>query len=133
PLYKALKVQKPKRHETFLNRQRFYSETEEVTESELELVKERLKKQRYKVSEQNGHILAEKGRFSRWGPYVNHIGLIIILLAGILRTTPIMFTDEYIWIREGETTVIPGTNGEYYIKNEDFILEDHDPNDERFS
>ncbi|MFD1849699.1 cytochrome c biogenesis protein ResB [Oceanobacillus bengalensis] len=132
PLYKALKRQKAKRHETFLNRQRLYSETETVTDEEMEQVKGILKRQRYKVTDENGHILAEKGRFSRWGPYVNHIGLIIILLAAILRSTPFMYTDEYIWIREGEQTVIPGTNGEYYIKNEDFIMETYDENDERF-
>lgn len=133
PLYKALKIQKPKRHETFLNRQRFYSETENVTESEMDQVKASLKKRRYKITEDNGHILAEKGRFSRWGPYVNHIGLIIVLLAAILRTTPLMYTDEYIWVREGETIVIPETNGEFYIKNEEFTVEVHDPEDERFS
>ena len=132
PLYKALRIQKPKRHETFLNRQRFYSETEEVSENEIEQVKKNLKKQRYKIIEQNGHILAEKGRFSRWGPYVNHIGLIIILLAAILRSTPIMFTDEYVWVRDGETVVIPGTKGEYYVENKQFILDTHDPEDERF-
>lgn len=132
PLYKALKIQKPKRHETFLNRQRFYSETEAVDSSEIEQVKERLIKMRYRISEQNGHILAEKGRFSRWGPYVNHIGLIIILLAAILRSTPIMYTDEYVWIREGETIVIPGTNGEYFIENKNFLMEMHDPEDERY-
>src|SRR5699024_7743682 len=65
PLYKALKIQKPRRHETFLNRQRFYSESKEVSDAEIEQVKEKLKKQRYKITEQNGHILAEKGRFSR--------------------------------------------------------------------
>lgn len=132
PLYKALRIQKPKRHETFLNRQRFYSETEKVSQEEIEQVKAKLKQQRYKITEENGHILAEKGRFSRWGPYVNHIGLIIILLAAILRTTPIMFTDEYVWVREGETIVIPGTKGEYYIENEQFLLEMHDPDDDRF-
>ena len=132
PLYKALKIQKPKRHETFLNRQRFYSETEEVAAADIERVKEKLKAMRYNVKEQNGHILAEKGRFSRWGPYVNHIGLIIILLAAILRTTPIMYTDEYVWVREGETVVIPGTDQEYYIENNRFLLEMHGPEDARF-
>jgi len=130
PLHRALKNQKAKRHESFLNRQRLYSETEVVSSEEIEKVKERLKKQRYKITNENGHILAEKGRFSRWGPYVNHIGLIIILLAAILRTTPLFYTDEYVWVREGEQLVIPGTHGEYYIKNHDFILENHD--DERF-
>ena len=132
PLYRALKIQKPKRHKTFLKRQRLYSETEEITDNEMELVKERLKKQRYKVREEDGHLLAEKGRFSRWGPYVNHIGLIIILLAAILRMTPLLYMDEYVWVREGEQKVLPGTDSEYYIENKQFILETHDEDDERF-
>ena len=123
PLYKALKRQKAKRHETFLNRQRLYSESEQVTPDDIETVKENLKKQRYKITDENGHILAEKGRFSRWGPYVNHIGLIIILIAAILRTTPLMHTEEYVWVREGQQIVLPGTNGEYYIENKEFIME----------
>src|SRR5690625_2739656 len=132
PLYRALKIQKPKRHKTFLKRQRLYSETEEITDNEMELVKERLKKQRYKLEEQVGHLIAEKGRFSRWGPYVNHIGLIFILLAAILRMTPLLYMDEYVWVREGEQKVLPGTDSEYYIENKQFILETHDEEDERF-
>lgn len=133
PLYKALKRQKAQRHETFLNRQRLYSESSDVADQDIETVKENLKKQRYKIREENGHILAEKGRFSRWGPYVNHIGLIIILLAAILRTTPLMHTEEYVWVREGQQIALPGTKGEYYIENKEFIMETHDENDERFA
>ncbi|MBU5466297.1 cytochrome c biogenesis protein ResB [Virgibacillus sp. MSJ-26] len=132
PLRRALKIQKPKRNEIFLKRQRLYSKSENVPPEELKLVKERLENQRYKVREEDGHLLAEKGRFSRWGPYVNHIGLIIILLAAILRMTPLLFLDDYIWIREGEELVIPGTDGEYYIENKKFTLETHDADDERF-
>lgn len=94
PLYRALKIQKAKRHETFISRQRLFSSTENVTNEEKEKVIEGLKKQRYKIKEENGHILAEKGRFSRWGPYVNHIGLIIILLAAVLRMTPLLYSDD---------------------------------------
>ncbi|MFC4022902.1 cytochrome c biogenesis protein ResB [Oceanobacillus longus] len=133
PLYKALKRQKAQRHETFLNRQRLYSETENVSKQDIETVQDNLKKAGYKVRNENGHILAEKGRFSRWGPYVNHIGLIIILIAAILRSTPLMYTDEYVWVREGEQIVIPGTNSKYYIENKDFIMETHDEDDERFT
>ena len=43
-----------------------------------------------------------------------------------------MFTDEYVWVRDGETIVIPGTKGEYYVENKQFILDTHDPEDERF-
>lgn len=129
PLYRALKKQRAKRHETFIRRQRYFSETEQVSEDEITKVKNRLRKQRYKISEENGHILAEKGRFSRWGPYVNHIGLIIILIAALLRQTPLLFLDEYVWVREGQQTVIPGTKGEYYIENKEFILEMYDESD----
>ncbi|MFD2762267.1 cytochrome c biogenesis protein ResB [Lentibacillus juripiscarius] len=132
PLYKALKMQKPKRHTTFLKRQRLFSETEHVTASEKDKMISGLRKQRYKVREENGHVLAEKGRFSRWGPYVNHIGLIIVLIAALLRFTPFMYLDEYVWVREGEQTVIPGTEGEYHIKNKQFILETYDKDDEKF-
>ncbi|MEC2160356.1 cytochrome c biogenesis protein ResB [Virgibacillus halodenitrificans] len=132
PLYKALKKQKAKRHETFLRRQRLFSETNAVTDEEIQLIKQQLKNQKYKLQEENGHILAEKGRFSRWGPYVNHIGLIIILLAAILRLTPLFYTNEYVWVREGQQLVIPGTDGEYYIENKDFIIETYDKNDKKF-
>jgi len=135
PLYKALKKQKAKRHETFLSRQRLFSETKQVSEEEKQKVVEALKKQRYNIQNENGHILAEKGRFSRWGPYVNHIGLIIILLAALLRFTPFLYLDEYVWVREGEEKVIPGTDGEFYIKNKAFTLDTYDIDDvenERF-
>src|SRR5690625_1855588 len=132
PLYRALKIQKPKRHNTFLSRQRLFSETKQASSEEKQQAIQKLKKQRYKITEENGHILAEKNRFSRWGPYVNHIGLIIILLAALLRMTPFLFLDDYVWVREGEQKVIPGTNSEYYIENKRFLLELYDEDDERF-
>ncbi|WP_047982430.1 cytochrome c biogenesis protein ResB [Ornithinibacillus contaminans] len=132
PLYRALKRQKAKRHESFINRQRFYSQTEVVSQKEFNTVKERLQRQRYRIKEENGHIVAEKGRFSRWGPYVNHIGLIIILIAALLRTTSFFYLSEYVWVRDGELTVIPGTDSEYYIENKKFILDTYDINDKRF-
>jgi len=132
PLYKALKRQRPRRHTQFMKRQRLFSETDNVTDDDIRKLISRLKEKRYKVHEENGHIMAEKGRFSRWGPYVNHIGLIIVLIAALLRMTPFMYMDEYVWVREGEQTVIPGTDGEYHIKNKKFILETYDEDDERF-
>ncbi|WP_082233954.1 cytochrome c biogenesis protein ResB [Halobacillus massiliensis] len=131
PLYKILKTQKPKRHDTFLKKQRVFGQT--VSKSvNTERLRKNLKKQRFKVREEDGSLLAEKNRFSRWGPYVNHIGLIIFLLGTLLRFVPAFFVDEFIWVREGETKVITGTEGKYYIENKDFILETYDENDERF-
>jgi cytochrome c biogenesis protein len=126
PLYKALKRQRVTRHEGFLKRQRVFGESPSLNQDEIEDIKQKLVKKRYNVREENGNLLAEKGRFSRWGPYVNHVGLIIFLFGAMLRFIPGMYVDKVLWIREGETKVIPETNGEYYLKNEEFILDIYD-------
>lgn len=127
PLYRALKRQNVTRNEGFLQRQRFFSKTEvELSDDNFHSLKEKLKAKRYHIREENGNLLAEKGRFSRWGPYVNHVGLIIFLIGGMLRFVPGMYVDKVLWVREGETKTIPGTNGEYYLENNQFILETYD-------
>lgn len=114
-----------------MKRQRIYGVTKlEDQDINLEEVKDRLKRQRYHIREENGHILAEKGRFSRWGPYVNHIGLIIFLIGALLRSVPGMYIDKVLWLREGERKEIPGTNGEYYLQNNEFTLEVYDKENE---
>lgn len=125
PLYRALKVQRVTRHEGFLKRQRLFSATK-ISGIDDSNIKDKLKAKRYRIREEDGNILAEKGRFSRWGPYVNHIGLIIFLIGGMLRFVPGMYVDKILWLREGETKEIPDTNGEYYLKNDKFILEVYD-------
>ncbi len=127
PLHRALKNQKVSRHEGFLKRQRLFNRRK-VTEinADFEKVKERLKKKKYNIRVEDRNILAEKGRFSRWGPYVNHIGLIIFLIGGMLRFVPGMYIDEELWLREGEKKSIPGTNNEYVLENKKFTLELYD-------
>lgn len=129
PLYKALRAQRVTRHEGFLKRQRVFgiAGSEEAGDN-LTALKEKLAAKHYIVREENGDLLAEKGRFSRWGPYVNHVGLIIFLIGGMLRFVPGMYVDKVMWIREGETKVVPETNGEYYISNKKFILQVYDKN-----
>ncbi|WLR49623.1 cytochrome c biogenesis protein ResB [Bacillus tianshenii] len=124
PLYRALKKQGVERHDNFLQRQRVFGATQGIQPAKsIETMKEKLKQKRYRVREENGSLLAEKGRFSRWGPYVNHIGLIIFLIGGMLRFFPGMYIDEVLWLRDGETKAVPGTNGEYYLKSDGFVRE----------
>ncbi|KGX92205.1 cytochrome C biogenesis protein [Pontibacillus halophilus JSM 076056 = DSM 19796] len=132
PLYRSLKRQRPKRHHMFMQKQRVFGATEQVSEADKDQVVQKLKRMRYKITEEDGHILAEKNRFSRWGPYVNHIGLILFLLGALLRFIPFMYIDDFVWVREGETKVIPQTDDQYFIENKDFILEYYDENDERY-
>ncbi|MET3507563.1 cytochrome c biogenesis protein ResB [Halalkalibacter oceani] len=132
PLYRSLKNQRVKKHINFMRKQRLVSETPDKGSSDNEELVKFLKSKKYKVRTDGDAILAEKGRFSRWGPYVNHIGLIIFLIGGMLRFFPGMFVDHNLWLREGDIEVIPGTNGEYYLENEQFLVELYDEEDEVF-
>ncbi|WP_144547546.1 cytochrome c biogenesis protein ResB [Bacillus sp. X1(2014)] len=131
PLYKALKAQRVTRHEGFLKRQRVFGVNEAASENDFSTVKKHLQERRYHIREENGDILAEKGRFSRWGPYVNHVGLIIFLFGGVLRFIPGMYVNEDLWVREGETAVVPETDGQFYLQNNKFILEHYDKNKDK--
>ncbi|MHC8516524.1 cytochrome c biogenesis protein ResB [Sporosarcina sp. ITBMC105] len=126
PLYKSLKKQRTKRHMSFMKRQRIFGEGVPQQDVDVEgafaKAEEELRKLRYNVKTEDGAILAEKNRFSRWGPYVNHTGLIIFLFGVLLRGIPGFYVDETMWIREGELRSIPGAP-EYYLKSNDFIME----------
>ncbi|MDN4607313.1 cytochrome c biogenesis protein ResB [Sporosarcina highlanderae] len=123
PLYKSLKKQRTKRHTSFMKRQRVYGlGPSENPDLALTNAAEKLKEMKYNVKTEDGAILAEKGRFSRWGPYVNHTGLIIFLFGILLRGIPGFYVDETMWIREGELRSIPGAP-EFYLKSKDFSIE----------
>ncbi len=125
PLYKSLKKQRTKRHPSFMKKQRIYGEgPSEDPEAALIKAEEKLKELRYNVKIEDGALLAEKNRFSRWGPYVNHLGLIIFLFGILLRGIPGFYVDETMWIREGETRSIPGAEG-YYLESKEFIMENY--------
>ncbi len=121
PLYRSLKNQRVLRHSSFMNKQRIYAEGSAAPDS-MEKAEAKLKELKYKVSTDKNGLLAEKGRFSRWGPYVNHIGLIIFLFGVMLRMMPGFYVDETLWIREGETRAIPEAPG-YTLENKGFDVE----------
>ncbi|MDQ0257690.1 cytochrome c biogenesis protein [Evansella vedderi] len=134
PLYRALKTQRITRHTKFLERQKLFAKSGQIEniEESFAQAEEILKKKKYNIRKDNGNILAEKGRFSRWGPYVNHIGLIIFLIGCMLRFFPEMYLDEHIWVRDGEEVVIKGTDGEYFLRNEEFKVVLYDEDDELY-
>jgi len=119
PLYKALNKPRLNQHKSFLKGQKVFAETNlpEGTRAEelLEASAAAMRKKGYRIFAADHALLGEKGRFSRWGPYVNHIGLILFLLGVLLRNVPGFYMDKYVWVREGETVPIPDTP--YYVKN----------------
>lgn len=129
PLYKSLKNQRVSKHDNFMKRQRIFGTSSiDNKESLIEGILFSLKKKGYKVKTEDGNIFAEKGRFSRWGAYVNHTGLIIFLIGAMLRFVPGMYIDETMWLREGDVEKIPGTSENYYLKLNKFTLDVYDKN-----
>ncbi len=49
----------------------------------------------------------------------------------MLRFVPGMYINKVMWVREGETVVLPETNGQYYLKNNKFILQNYDKNKDK--
>jgi len=123
PLYKALSRQKIRKHRQFLTRQKIVLVTRVDKEPDewIAGVVQPLKKKGYRVISERGALLAEKHRFSRWGPYVIHIGLIIFLLAVLARGLPGLNMDQHLAFPQGEIVQIPDTS--YYLKNEKFTVE----------
>lgn len=123
PLYKALSKQRIPKHMQFLTRQKvvYQGPVAEEGSDWVERAVKPLRKKGYRVYTEKGALLAEKQRFSRWGPYIIHIGLIIFLLAVLFRGLPGLHYDQHYWFPEGEETKIPGTN--LYLENEKFKVE----------
>lgn len=127
PLHKSLKNQRVKRHQSFMKRQRVFAEGAPAAEQDktLDLVEQKMKAMKYKVRREGNALMAEKNRFARYGPYINHVGLIVFLGAVMLRLLPGFYIDESMWLREGELRAVPGMEG-YFIHNDEFILETYD-------
>ncbi|OAB44242.1 cytochrome c biogenesis protein ResB [Paenibacillus glacialis] len=123
PLYKALSKRKIRKHMQFLTRQKVVYQTrlDEDEEVWINNIVPALKKRGYRVHTDGSALLAEKYRFSRWGPYILHIGLIIFLLAVLARGLPGLNMDQHLAFPEGEIKPIPNTS--FYLKNEKFTVE----------
>ncbi len=123
PLYRALSKQQIRKHLQFIHRQKtVYKQTIDGDEEKwVEQFGAQLKKKGYRIHRDGSALLAEKNRFSRWGPYINHIGLILFLLAILARSIPSWQMDSYITIPDGDTVQIANTN--YFVKNEKFTVE----------
>ncbi len=123
PLYRALNKQQIRKHLEFILRQKtVYKHTiDKDAEQWVEQFGAQLKRKGYRIHRDGTALLAEKNRFSRWGPYINHIGLILFLLAILARSIPGFQMDTYLSVADGETVQVANTN--YYVKNEKFTVE----------
>ncbi|MCM3341687.1 cytochrome c biogenesis protein ResB [Paenibacillus sp. MER TA 81-3] len=123
PLYRALHKQKVRKHGQFITRQRivYQGDIQDSPNTWLDGMSKSLKKRGYKIVRDEDALLAEKNRFSRWGPYINHIGLIIFLLAVLARSIPGWHMEYYDAFPQGQPKEIPGTP--FYLQNDHFTVE----------
>jgi len=87
----------------------------------LTAVQRGLRRLGYRVTVQDDRLLAEKGRWQRWGPYVLHTGLLLLMVGAALRVVPGFYSDQTLWVNDGEVVRVPGAD--WYLKNERFTAE----------
>jgi len=81
----------------------------------------KLRKAGYRIWRDRECIYAEKGRLSRYGPYILHIGLLVVCLAAFAKALPGSGQSVDVWIPDGQTAKVPGEN--FAITNHKFTIE----------
>ncbi|HYG58726.1 MAG TPA: cytochrome c biogenesis protein ResB [Symbiobacteriaceae bacterium] len=103
----------------FIERQDVTGESGE----DLDAMAAKLRKRGYKVVRDRECLYADRGRLSRYGPYIIHIGLLIVAFAGIGKAVPGWNETRDVWIPDGQTVKVPGTD--FAITSRKFTMELH--------
>jgi cytochrome c biogenesis protein len=117
PLHKMLVKPQVWKLPHFIHRQEVVIE-QEGTLAEAEA---KLKKRGFKVLREGECLYADRGRISRYGPYIIHIGLIICAFAAFAKAIPGWDETRDVWIQDGQTVKVPDTN--FAITNKKFTVE----------
>lgn len=117
PLQRMLRRPQVYKLPHFLRRQDF---VEEVDLS-LHGLAAALKRRGYRVLTDRESLYADKGVISRYGPYVIHAGLLIVCAAAFAKAVPGWEQGHDIWVADGQTVVVPGTD--FAITSHRFTLE----------
>lgn len=115
PLYRALRQPAVSKSADFIRRQTWTAEIEprsaaDDEEAALEAAGAWLTRQRFKVYREGSSLHGDRGRLSRYGPYIIHIGLLLVAAAGFTRALPGWYSRESIWVADGQVVRVPGTH-----------------------
>jgi cytochrome c biogenesis protein len=80
-----------------------------------------LKKRGFKIWRDRECLYAERGRLSRYGPYIIHIGLLFVAFAAFAKGIPGWDLSRDVWIPDGQTVKVPDTN--FAITSHKFTME----------
>lgn len=83
-----------------------------------------LQASRFFVVRAGDRLYADRGRWGRWGPYITHVGLILILVGAMIRVFPGAYMEQFVWVRDGDIVKVPGAD--WFIKNERFTVESYE-------
>ncbi|MDB4895023.1 MAG: cytochrome biosis protein [Firmicutes bacterium] len=101
----------------FLQRQEVVGEAD-ISLDEMEA---KLKKRGFKMHRDRECLYGDRGRLSRYGPYIIHIGLLIVCTAAFLKAVPGWDDSKDVWIQDGQTVKVPETN--FALTNHKFTME----------
>lgn len=126
PLINALRHPKVVRSQRFIMARPVNAElqTARPADEALSLILQRLQKEGYRARREGQSVYADKGRWGRYGPYITHIGLLLVLVATLGMAVPGWYHDEFFWVAEGETVRVPHTD--FLIRNDGFHVEFYD-------
>ena len=124
PLWRAVQRPNPAPDKQFVRRLKMGFTFPARGETPYAGLAQALRERRYLVIEQDGRLYADKGRWGRWGPYITHIGLLLILIGAGMRTVPGVYLEQFIWVRDGAIVRVPGCD--LYVESLGFEVEYYD-------
>lgn len=124
PLHRALQNPPVERHLGFIRRQDVTATLPAVAGDALAPLAAYLKRHGFRVLRRGRGLHADRGRLSRYGPYIIHIGLIVAAGAAAAKSLPGWDVTRDMWVADGQTVTIPGTG--LAIRSEGFVLEQYE-------
>lgn len=117
PLHRTLTRPKVWKLPHFLKRQ------EVVVEADMDLAaaEAKLSKAGYKLLKDRECVYGDKGRLSRYGPYVIHVGLLLVCFAAFAKGLPGWDETRDVWVPDGQTVKVPETD--FAITNHKFTMD----------
>jgi cytochrome c biogenesis protein len=117
PLHRVLSSPQVYKAVSFIGRQEVTAEAGGTVE-EMEAT---LRRRGYRVYRERDCLHADKGRLGRYGPYVIHIGLLVIAFAAYSKSFPGWDETKNVWLADGETAQVEGAG--FALINHGFRME----------
>lgn len=120
PLHRVLTRPQTKKAEHFVRRQPL-AFAKPNSPGGLDELDSKLRQRGFRIWRHETGLHADRGRLGRYGPYIIHIGLILVAVAATLKVLPGWDVTKDAWIADGETASFQGLD--WQVKSDQFHLE----------